>query len=171
VDVLIVVLRLLHIVCGALWVGFAVFTAFYLLPAVTDTGPDGGKVVAALQRRGLLTILPILALGTILPGLWLYWHVSGGFSGPFMRSRFGMAIGTGAAVALVAYVIGMTVSRPVMGRIGTLMQSMATMTDDKARQAAMQEIGRLRARAALAGRVVGWMLLFAVGAMAVARYL
>ena len=37
-DILVVVLRLVHIVGGCLWVGFAVFVAFYLAPAVQDAG-------------------------------------------------------------------------------------------------------------------------------------
>src|ERR687891_465683 len=48
-----ILLRLVHVVFGALWVGMVVFTTFFLAPAVQDTGPDGGKVMAALQRRGI----------------------------------------------------------------------------------------------------------------------
>jgi uncharacterized membrane protein YjgN (DUF898 family) len=170
-DPLVVVLRLLHIVSGVLWVGFACFTAFYLLPAINDVGPDGGKVMAALQRRGLVTILPILALGTLLPGLWLYWRVSEGLNSQFMGSRFGMALGAGAAIAIVAYVIGMLVTRPAILRAAAIMQNIASAPDEQTRQVQVQEAARMRARAGVGGRVVAWMLIVATGAMAVARYL
>ena len=50
-ELLLLVLRLVHVVGGILWVGFAVFVPFYLAPAIAEVGPDGGKVMAALQRR------------------------------------------------------------------------------------------------------------------------
>ena len=59
--VLTALLRLVHIVAGILWVGFAAFLPFYLVPAVAEAGPEAGKIMGALQRRGLMTVLPALA--------------------------------------------------------------------------------------------------------------
>ena len=49
-----------------------VFAATMLMPSVRDTGPDGGKVMLALLRRGYMTILPVAALLTIVSGFWMY---------------------------------------------------------------------------------------------------
>ena len=40
---LVVLLRLVHVLAGVLWVGFAVFVPAYLGPAIQETGPDGGN--------------------------------------------------------------------------------------------------------------------------------
>src|ERR687891_2534230 len=98
-----ILLRLVHVVFGALWVGMVVFTTFFLAPAVQDTGPDGGKVMAALQRRGIMTAMPIFALGTLLSGIWLYWRLSGGFQAGYLTSPSGLPFGLGGAAGLLAY--------------------------------------------------------------------
>ncbi len=77
-DPVVIVLRLIHIVGGALWVGMATFVTYYLQPAVQEVGPDGGKVMAVIQRRGIMTLIPILAVLTLLSGVWLYLRAAGG---------------------------------------------------------------------------------------------
>ena len=166
---LIIILRLLHIVLGAVWVGMAVFTAFFLSPAFQEAAPDGAKVMAALQRRGMMTVMPILALGTLLSGIWLYWRVSGGFQSGYLTSPGGLAFGLGGATAILAYGIGMTVMRPSMMRAMTLGQTLSSATPAE-REQRMAEMQRLRARGAAAGRWVGLLLIAAVAAMAVGRY-
>ena len=73
--------------------------------------------------------------------------------------------------AITAYAIGITTVRPSMLRAGMLAQQLAQAAQGGEREARMAEIGRLRGRAASAGRVVLGLLLFAAVAMAVARYL
>jgi hypothetical protein len=170
VDPLLLSFRLLHIVAGVLWVGFAVFTALYLGPAVQEVGPDGGKVMLALQRRKLLTVLPLLALGTLLSGFWLYWKVSMGFAPSYMGSRVGMTIGTGAVAALAGYALGIAVMRPAILKAMALSQPPAVPESDADRAARMAMAGRYRARAAAMGRIVSALLLLATAAMAIARY-
>lgn len=165
-----IVLRLIHVVLGALWVGMMVFTAFFLGPAIQDAGPDGGKVMAALQRRGLMTVTPILALGTLLSGIWLYWRVSGGFQSGYVTSPGGLAFGLGGAAALLAYGIGMIVMRPSMLRVAALAQTLDSATP-REREERMAEMQRLRARGAAVSRWVAGLLVAAVAAMAVGRYL
>ena len=168
-DILTVALRLVHVVSGALWVGFVVLTTFYLFPSIQEAGADGGKVMAAMQRRGLMSVTPALALATLLSGLWLYWRVSGGFDSGFMRSGTGMTFGLGAAAAIIAYAIGMIVMRPAMLRAAALMQEGGSLPAGD-RESRLAEAGRLRKRGAGAGRMVAMLLLIAVAAMAVARY-
>jgi hypothetical protein len=45
-----IVLRLIHIVVGAFWVGSLVFIAAFLIPAVRATGPAGGPVMRHLTQ-------------------------------------------------------------------------------------------------------------------------
>jgi uncharacterized membrane protein len=171
VDPLVILLRLIHVVFGAVWVGMVVLATFFLQPAVQEAGPEGGKVMGAIQRRGLMTVVPILALGTIVSGLWLYLRAAAGQHAAFARTPVGMAFGLGGLAAIVALVIGMTVLRPSMLKAAALGQSLGASTAAEERQRVSAEAQRLRGRAEIAGRVTAYLLLFAVAAMAVARYL
>ena len=61
------VLRFAHVFFGALWVGMMAFQTFFLMPALAEVGPDAGKFMAALMRRRIPVILPIVALVTFQP--------------------------------------------------------------------------------------------------------
>jgi hypothetical protein len=170
-DPLHIILRLLHIVLGAIWVGIIVFNAVFLGPTVAELGPDGGKVMGALQRRGMMTFLPTIGLLTLLTGLWLFWIVSLGFDPAYLRSGPGHAFGTGGLLAIIGFLLGIAVMRPAMVRVMALAQGMAQVTDEATRAAHQGEIQALRARASTTGRVVAVLLVLATAAMAVGRYL
>jgi len=155
-DWLMLVLRLIHVGGGAMWVGMMAFMVFFLTPALAEAGPEAGKVMAALQRQRIMIIMPVIALLTIGSGLWLMVRAYGG-PGNLAASRMGMALNVGAAAAILSFLIGIIFMRPAMMR--------ATVTTDPA---AAQ---RLRARGATLGRLVARLLILALAAMAVARYL
>jgi len=164
-----IVLRLIHILGGVFWVGAMIFNAAFLFPAIRDAGPDGGKVAAGIMKRGFPVITPIIALTTILSGLWLLSRASMGFSSVYMKSGPGMAYSIGAAGALVALLIGLTVTRPAMMRSMAQQQAAATATGAE-RDAALASAQAGRARAGSSGNVVAVLLVIAAAAMAVGRY-
>jgi hypothetical protein len=170
-DPLVIVLRLIHIVGGALWVGMVTFATYFLQPAVQEVGPDGGKVMAAVQRRGLMTLMPILAVATLVSGLWLYLIAAAGQHAAFSRSGPGMAFGLGGLAAFAAWLVGMFVMRPSMLRALALAQSLGPSATQDERQRVAVESQVLRGRAATAGKATTHLLFFAIAAMAVARYL
>ena len=153
---LMIVLRFVHIGAGAMWVGMMAFMTFYLTPALNEVGPDAGKVMQALQKQKIMIVMPVIALLTIISGAWMMMRL---FAGPsdFAASRMGMALNVGAAAAIIAFLIGVIVMRPMM------MKSMTT-TDPA-------EAQKLRARGAALSQWVARLLMLALGAMAVARYL
>ncbi len=170
-DPLVIILRFVHVVFGALWVGMIFFSTFFLMPAIQEVGPEGGKVMAAVQRRGLMTVMPVLAIGALISGIWLYIRAGAGMPAEFGRSPVGMAYGLGGLAAFVAWVLGMAILRPSMLKAMALGQSLGPSTSAEERQRIMGEAQRLRGRAAAASRATAYLLLFAVTAMAVARYL
>lgn len=169
-NILTIILRLAHIIAGAIWVGIAVFGAFLLTPAVNDVGPDGGKVMAALMKRGMMVVMPLLAVTTLLSGLWMYWRVSAGFNSAFMGSPTGAMFGAGGALAILGFVLGLTLTRPTMVKITAIQQSLGPDTPPDERQQRMAELGRLRARMSVTSRLLGLMLVAALACMAIARY-
>lgn len=170
-DLLVIVLRLLHVVIGALWIGFAVFTAFLLAPALQDTGLGGAGVMAALQRRGIHQVVSAFAGITVLTGIWLFWRVSGGFSPVFMGSHMGIALSVGGLAAIVGYAVGMTMVRPSMTRAATLSQELGSLTSENDRATMFAAIAEARGRGAAGARFMSLTLLLSAAAMAVARYL
>ena len=157
--VLLLLLRLVHILSGIFWVGTMMFNTAFLFPAFKDAGPEGAKVGAALAKRRFMVVMPIVALVTILSGVWLFSLVSGGFQATFMQSHMATALSFGAACAIVAFIIGVVVVRPAMVQATTLAQSNP------------QRAQVLRVRADVVGRVVTALVVLAAAAMAVARYI
>lgn len=168
-DLGILIARVIHVLTGVLWVGTMFFLVFFLGPAVTEVGPDGGKVMGAMMRRKFMVYMPVIANLSVLSGLYLYWRVSSGFNPAYMSSGPGMTYGLGAAAALLAFIVGVSVSRPAMAKVMELSQRMAT-ADPSERQGMAATIEKLRARSESGGRIVVYLLLLAATAMAVGRY-
>jgi len=158
-----IVLRFLHVFGGAIWVGMMAFQIFFLGPSLAEAGPSAGQVMAGLMKRRIPVIMPIIALVTILSGMWLFQRLSGGDMKALMATPMGQAFAWGGALALIAFLIGVVVMRPMMMKSMKLMQA--------GNPANGPEIQRLQARANTLGKVVSYMLLLTLGLMAVARYL
>jgi len=168
---LVAALRLIHILGGVYWAGTIFFFVTFLEPSLSSLGPDGGKVMIRFFERGYLKLLPIVAIVTILSGLWLLWIVSGGFDRAWTGSASGIALSTGGTIAIIGFAVGMAVMRPAAARIWDIARKLPQETDETARNALMAEMGRLRSRSQFAVRVVFSLLVLAVGLMATARYL
>jgi len=164
-----IVLRFAHVVSGALWVGMFGFMTFFLMPAFAEVGPDGAKMQAALVKRRIPVIMPVIALVTLVSGFWLYQRLSGGAIGALLKTPVGLAFGLGGVSALLAFVAGIGLARPIMMRSMKLAEQMKTASpaDRSSITAEMQKLG---ARGAALNRVVMALLLLALAAMAVARY-
>jgi uncharacterized membrane protein len=158
--------RFLHVLAGAIWVGMATFSAFFLMPAMKDVGPDGGKVMAALERRGFLAFIPIVVSVSIVSGVWLYWRYTGGFSPEIGRSHAGMAFGTGGAIAVVAAVIGIAVVSRSLAK-ATALTTQAMALPEAQRASAMAAVPGLRQRAMTGARIVALLVIVTVGLMSV----
>lgn len=169
-DPVVLLLRVLHVVLGVFWGGAVLLNAFFLQPALRDAGPEGGKVMAALLRRGFMTAMPVAAIITLVSGLWLYWRVSGGFQAEYVHSAGGMTLAIGGVCAIVGFAIGMVAIRPNMGKAAALMQA-ASQASESERNANIAQAQVLRQRAATAGNVVNVLIIIAILAMAVGRYL
>ena len=169
-NVLVIVLRLIHILCGVYWAGTMFFFVTFLEPSLRSLGPDGGKVMIRMFERGYMKLIPIVATLTILSGVWLLWILSGGFDPAYMGSPIGIGLSTGGLFAIVAWLIGLVFIRPAGGRIWEIAKAMP-QADEATRAALMAEMGQVRAKTVGAGRLVFGLLVGSVVLMAIARYL
>jgi len=164
-------MRVLHVLCGAIWVGMAAFGAFFLMPAVHEAGPEGGKVTAALERRGLVAFIPIMAVITVVSGFWLYWRYTGGLSPEISRTHAGLTFGVGGVLGLAAAILGAGVVSPAMARAGRLSREAAGLTDAAARTSTLAAAQQARQRGQTGARFVAVLLIVTVSLMSVALLL
>jgi len=162
-------LRFIHVVGGIFWVGSVMFTMFFLMPVLMKAGPMvAGPVSAGLQARRMMTWLPVVAILVILSGLRLMMIVSAG-NAHWFQHRAGHAYTVSGALAIIAFIIGFTVTRPSMMKAGQLAQS--TASDETSKHLIQEELRRLQRRGYVGQMVVVWLLILTSVGMAIARYL
>jgi uncharacterized membrane protein len=169
-NLAVLISRILHVGVGVFWAGTIFFVVFLLEPSVRSVGPDGSKVMQALQKRGMLTILPVAAVVTILSGGYLYWRLIHDFGMEWVATPFGTALTVGAVASLVAFGQGFLFMRPVMIRVGKLGARLGDVSDPEEREALLSEIAELKTCSRNHSRWVAVWLGIAVVTMAVARY-
>jgi len=162
-SIVLFLLRAIHIVGGVLWVGGVVVVALFLLPATQALGPAAQPVMQFIMgRRKLPVYLMMLGILTTLAGLLLMMRNVSLTDGAWARSPMGIGISIGAASAILALIIGMTVSAPAAKRLGPPRPGAAPLTDEE-RVALMK-------RLALGGRMTFVLLSISALFMATARY-
>jgi hypothetical protein len=164
-----IVLRLIHIFGAIVWLGSGLFTLFFLQPAMTKAGPAAaGPIAANLQQRRLFTILPIVALLTILSGIRLMMIVSAG-SPQWFESPMGRTYSISGALAILSFLAAVFISRPATVRMGKLSQS--PVPDGASKEARAVEIRTLQKRATRWTQVATGLLILSAAGMAVGRYM
>lgn len=167
---LLLLLRVVHVLLGVFWVGTIIFASLLLMPSVRDAGPEGGKVMLALMRRGYMSLIPLAAILTLVSGLWLYW-INITLAGPaWAGSMAARVYGAGALSALIAFSIGMLVIRSNALKLRTSMEALEKTPEGPARAALMAEMAGPRAKLAAAAPWVAGLLTVTAVCMAVARY-
>lgn len=163
------VLRILHVVGGIFWVGGGLYSTLFVVPALAVAGPATGPIMAELQRRKLFTVLPLVALTTMLSGVRLLWIVSGGFSGSYFATGPGLTYAVSGAASIVGFLVAMFVSRPASVRLGALAPTIAGLQGE-AKATAEREMQSLKSTATVGTAVAVLLLTAAAVGMAVARY-
>lgn len=163
------ILRLIHVVGGIIWVGSTVFSFVFLLPAVAQAGAAGGQIMIGLQKRKMFTVLPVVAILTMLSGVRLMQIVSGGFSPSYFATPMGKGYAISGLLAIIGFLIGVTVARPGAIRLGKLQQS--AVSDESSKEMIQKEIRALRSRVAMAGTTTLVLLLLSAAGMAISRYM
>ena len=164
------ILRLLHIGFGIFWAGGAIYLAFFIEPAVRALGTDGTKFMQQLARTNKFPIIILLsALVSVVAGALLIWKVSEGLQTLWLSTRNGMVLSSGAALAIIAFIIGFSVSRPASMRMAKIGKAIAAAGVPPT-PAQIEELKMLGRRLGTAGRVIAILLIFAIIGMSVFRY-
>ena len=167
----IIVLRLVHIVGGMVWVGGAVFNVAFLAPTLRGVGPGAAPVMAGLRQRGLFVFLPVVAILTILSGVRLMAIVSAGFEASWFNSARGATYAWSGLIAIVAFILGITTTRPLGNRMGKLGAELARASDEQTRAALGAQLAAAQKWMALTGFTLTLLLLLSAAGMSIARYI
>jgi uncharacterized membrane protein len=162
--VVLFLLRAIHVVGGVLWVGGVVVVSFFLFPATQAVGPAAQPVMQFIMgRRKLPVYLMLVGILTTLAGVLLMVRNISLTDGAWARSPMGIGISAGAAAAILALIVGMTVSAPAAKRMSGPPKPGVPPLSDEERAGLMRRI-------ALGSRIVLILLVIAALLMATARY-
>lgn len=155
---LLTILRLLHILPGVLWAGWAFALPLFIEPATRAAGPAGGAFMQALTgKTPLVKVMSWAPVIVITSGIWLLWLVSNGLDPDWLATTHGAVLFTGSILGISAFVGGMLFIRP-------LAMKMSKTTDPAALSAIRDQMRRNT-------RIIGIILALCVTCMSTARYL
>jgi len=116
-NLLMIVLRIIHIFSGVFWVGVSLFNIGFLQPTIQSTGSEGQKVMQHLttQTRFTMTVYTAATL-SLLSGLIMYWILFG-FRLSALSSGYGLSLTIGGLAGIVAWFVALFVVRRIIGRM------------------------------------------------------
>ena len=165
-NTVIAILRVIHIVFGAFWLGGAITVGFFLLPTVKATGAIGGQFAGQLMARTRLpTVITASGGIAILAGIILYGGIwaGTGFSGPAMWYAIG------GLIAIVVAILAGAIVRPAADKLGALGRTRASQSSPPtAEQNAERE--QLMSRMTTFTQLNAVLLVITIALMAIARY-
>ena len=167
----VVILRLIHVLCGIIWVGGMTVMAVFIMPVLAGLGPAAGPVMAGINQKKFPVIMPIIAILTILSGLRLLMIDSANFAGAYFQSPVGRTFAIAGGIAIVAFIFGLALVRPAMMKAVTLGQQIASATDEASRSRIAAEMAATRKKGATGNMIVFVLLILAAIGMATARYI
>jgi uncharacterized membrane protein len=167
-KVVLITLRLIHVVCGILWVGGAAVLVSFIIPAARR---ENGLVYLReiIWKRNLPRYLNVTLVLAILSGLTIYVNLTLVTYGAWARSRTGMLLGAGGALAILAAIIATFVAAPAVHRALELGAS-PPATDAGPVATNAEAVSASLHRYAVAMRGVLVLLLGTAALMAIARY-
>jgi uncharacterized membrane protein len=160
---LIVLVRMIHVMAGAIWAGATFVLAAVIMPISARYGTEGAGRWTAMVVGRVGHVLGISALLTVLSGGYLFATLH-----PKDGSASGLVLKVGAIAALLSLVIGFLIGRPTGQQIAKLLEQHPLAA---ARPAdVLRKMSGLRLRATLSFRFTAALLGLAVLSMAGFRY-
>jgi len=169
-NILLIILRIIHIFSGIAWVGWGLFMLLFFVPTMQRLGPDGGKFMQnMLVHTQYALFLPLSAVLTVLSGIWMFIIVSSGFNVNWISQGQGIVLSLGALFGLLAFGHGLFTLR-----VYTIqMKNIASQILSSEGPPSPELVGQLPPLAAKIGinsRISMALVIIAVLGMASARY-
>ncbi len=163
------IVRVLHILLAAVWIGAVFAATFFFLPAIQEAKAAGGQVMHGVQKRGMLMFIPSMAGLVTLSGLYLYYHFTSGFDPVISGSMAGRVFGIGGIAGILAAIIGSGVGRKAR-KVVALMQQAGPMPDGPGKATLMQQAAALQQSMATSSKITLVLMAIALICMSVGHY-
>ena len=157
-------LRVIHILAAASWLGAAAMLTLCVLPAVRRSGAAGGTFIAEAVRCGLPKFMAIAAGLTVLSGFSLYWHWSTLVGASATQSTGGILLMAGAVAGIAAGIIGGAILAPSTKQLAALAD------EDSVDAGRAARIAALHLRMTFATRLALSLLVIALVLMVMSRF-
>ncbi len=168
-NILMIVLRLVHIFGGVYWVGTQFFQLSVLTPAVALSGPEGKKFMQALVAKTKFSAyMGIAATLTMLSGLVLYGIIYG-FRLSVFQSPSGLTLTLGAIFGLASWAHGFFSIRVKTERVSKIAAEIESAGKPPS-PAQMQAIQDLSQKIEKAGQISAVLSAVSLLGMAIAQY-
>ena len=165
-NLLVIVLRLIHIVAGVFWVGASIVLGVFISPAIAATAEAGQKFMTHLVAKAKITMaITVAAILTVLAGSILYFIDAGGFDSAWSRSGPGVGFGLGGLLAFVGLFFGALLGKNLATVVETGGQVQGKPTPEQ-----LAKIQSAQKRLAVVGPISMIALILALICMATARY-
>lgn len=168
-DIVLVLLRLLHIIFAFTWVGLGIALTFFVAPAAAAAGESGLRFMKSLVTRTSFPMVIASASGlTTLAGILLY--ITGSPNTHFSQTG-NIVLGIGAAAGLLATIHGGAVTGRATRALG---ESLAKNVPDGNQPIAANALAELRDLGMKLGthsRLSMVLMVIALIGMGSARYL
>lgn len=168
-QALVIFLRLVHLLAGIFWVGGVVMLSLFVLPAQRAVGDDGRFLKEIMVGQKLSTWFGVAAGLSILAGLVLYGRNVSVSAGAWAATTSAMTFGLGGVLAVLAMIIGASLSGRSQRRMAIIGQQIAAAGAPPT-VAQRDELALLNRRVALGSKLTLGLLLGCTVLMAVARY-
>jgi uncharacterized membrane protein len=160
---LILLARVIHIAGGVIWVGAMFTMSRAVLPIASKHGSEGGTRWMGMVIRKLGPSSGIAGLLSIISGIYLMFVLH-----PHDTSPGGIVLMVGAAAALLAFIVGFFIGRPAGMKLAMLSEQAASQGTPSAEAA--QQLAPLQTKATSSAKITLILLIVAVLAMAIFRY-
>jgi hypothetical protein len=167
-DIILVLLRLIHIVAAFVWIGMGITTAFFIAPAAAAAGESGLRYMKSLlTRTSYAKTFPAVSGITMLAGILLY--LLGSMS--YFSQTGNIVLGIGALAGILAGIHGGVKTGRATRNLG---EALVQYIPDGTNAVTADGLAVLRERAqkvASDSRVSLILMIIALLGMASARYL
>jgi hypothetical protein len=168
-DIVLVLLRLIHIIAAVAWIGLGGVTALYIGPAVGRAGESGLRFLKTLMTQtSYARVFPAASGITVLAGILLY--LIGNAMSHFTTTG-NIVLGIGALAGLLAIIHGGAITGRATSALGA---ALAQYVPDGSQPISAEGLAALRERAAEVAnhsRLSFLLTVIALIGMGSARYL
>lgn len=168
-NVIMIILRIVHIFSGVFWVGVSFFNIGFFQPTVQGTGNEGRKVMQYLTSQTRFTITVYTAATLSLLSGWTMYGILFGFRLSVLSSGYGLLLSIGGLAGTIAWVIAIFFVRRVLSQMAAIGKSIQeqggvpTPEQGSQMQASSAQLMKM-------GQWGVWLMVVALLGMSVAQY-